>query len=327
MKTNICIITPARPHFGNTLTQLPFIMSLKKLYGDCTITLWSKFDAAQILVTPNAANKLVNYSQWSSHRFVSEINSNNYDVIYNLRSGSGKIHILLKLFANASKLYGLSHSNAYKNCYDYFVKIKKGDAYIAHTHLQLLERTTTAHSHYDTDIIGNLIEEKPQTSDLLTVLPGGGAGEYKKWSLSSYIACVKNLTSYPSSKIRRIVVIIGPNENNYRALIPSEINQIPIDVEESPSLHRLIELAHLTKLAIANDCGPAHIFQMMKVPMITLWGWKNQQSSPYDTMREWYLNHEHSLAIVPNDDCREIKSITVEKVTSLALSLLARQEN
>jgi ADP-heptose:LPS heptosyltransferase len=324
MKINICIITPSRPHFGNTLTQLPFIMALKKAYGDCTVTLWSKFEASQVLVQPNAADKMINYSQLSSRQLLRDINSNHYDIIYNLRSGSGRIHLLLKLFSNAPTLYGLSRSNVYKYCYDKFVKITKGNVYIAHTHLQLLEHVTNLRC--DTEIIGDLLDNKPKISTTLTLLPGGGAGDYKKWPLSSYISCAEKL-SCQSDQINRIVIVLGPDERDYRSLIPKEIDNVPVEIEESPSLLRLIELAHATRLAIANDCGPAHIFQMMKTPMITLWGWKDKHSSPYATMQEWYLNHEHSWAIVPNDDSRKIQSITVEKVTSLAHTLLSRQNN
>jgi ADP-heptose:LPS heptosyltransferase len=321
----IAVITPSRPHFGNTLTQLPFLSALKKQYGECEITLWTKFDTSKILLVNNGADHVINYHKWSSVKLLKRFNAEHYDVVYNLRSGSGRVHLLIGLFSNAKVKYGLSDASIFKHYYDKFLCLKKGTMYIANTHLKLLELVTR--KKYTTDIITSVLTDNKQANyvhNILALLPGGGAGAFKRWPLDNYIKCAEEISIASKTTIKRIVFILGPDEHSYETQIPKMINEIKVEIAHSPSVASLIELALNTKLAIANDCGPAHIFQMMKTPMISLWGWKNEDSPPYDTMKEWFLSYENAWAVTPNDEDKSIQAISRKKITTVALAQLNR---
>ncbi|MUK26547.1 glycosyltransferase family 9 protein [Aliivibrio fischeri] len=317
----IAVFVPSRPHFGNILTQLPFFCALKTEYPNAKIEVWSKFEQSKILLTVDTISSVINYKKFSFFHLVNELKASKYDAVYNLYSGSDKVHAAIKL-SNIKQSFGHSSNTLHKYCYQHHLHINKGFQYIANSHLSLLNAVRG--KNYTPNIIKSLIDTSiPKESLGLTLLPGGGAGDYKRWALKHYLATAEQIAiHYPELSV--INWVLGPDEKHYEESIPSTISNIPTKIHHSPTISSLIELALSSKLSIANDCGPTHIFQMLTVPLITLWGWKSQEASPYNTMSEWFYSHENSWAIAPNEVDKCINSITVDKVSSLALAQLRR---
>lgn len=317
----IAVFVPSRPHFGNILTQLPFLCALQKEYPNAEIEIWSKFKQSKVLLTVNLSNTLINYNTFGFFRLVNEIKKRQYDVIYNLYSGSDKVHTAIGL-SNVKVTFGHSHNSLHKYCYQKHIRINKGFQYIANNHLSLLN--AVKNTTYTPDIIKSLTTKiAPIKKTELTLLPGGGAGDYKRWHLKYYLSTVEHIAKM-HTELTHINWILGPDEEHYKDIIPNRIANIPVRLHHSPNICELINLANSSVLSIANDCGPTHIFQMLTVPLITLWGWKNHETSPYNTMSEWFYSHDNSWAIVPSEQDKCINTITVNKVSSLALAQLKR---
>ncbi|MGF1903809.1 glycosyltransferase family 9 protein [Aliivibrio salmonicida] len=317
----IAVFVPSRPHFGNILTQLPFFCALKAEYPNAKIEVWSKFEQSKVLHAVDTVTSIINYKKFSFFRLVNELKSHKYDAVYNLYSGSDKVHIAIGL-SKIKETFGHSNNILHKYCYQKHLKVQKGFQYIANSHLTLLN--TVRDKHYTPNIIKSLVDTNTSKESMgLTLLPGGGAGDYKRWALKHYLATAEEIaTHYP--KLSVINWVLGPDEKHYEESIPSNIANIPTKIHHSPTVSSLIELALSSKLSIANDCGPTHIFQMLTVPLITLWGWKSREASPYNTMSEWFYSYENSWAITPNEEDKCINSISVDKVCSLALAQLKR---
>ncbi|SDH77212.1 ADP-heptose:LPS heptosyltransferase [Vibrio xiamenensis] len=319
---NIAVFVPSRPHFGNILTQLPFLCGLKQVHPDAKITIWTKFDTSRVLIGADAADELINYKNFGFLRLLTSLNQKKYDAIYNLYPGSDKVHFAIGL-CNSKHKYGYSNSAFHNVCYQKHQKCERDLQYIANSHLSLLN--SIHDTQITTDIIGNLIsaESRQKPNDQVTLLPGGGAGDYKRWPIEKFIQTAEKLATPLVSQIN---FILGPEESKYRELIPSQINAVPVKVYDCPSVLQLIDIGHHSALSIGNDCGPAHIFQMLSIPMITLWGWKCPRTTPYGTLKEWFHSHERSWALVPNEQTKDISSITVEKVSTLAQAELLRED-
>ncbi|PKG38101.1 glycosyltransferase family 9 protein [Psychromonas sp. Urea-02u-13] len=317
----IAVFIPSRPHFGNILTQLPFLCALQKEYPNAEIEIWSKFEQSKVLLTVDISKTLINYKKFSFFQLVNALNERKYDVIYNLYSGSDKVHAAIGL-SNVKVTFGHSNKKIHKHCYQKHIQISKGFQYIANSHLALLNSIKS--TDYTPDIIRSLATKSSvKNKTELTLLPGGGAGEYKRWHLDKYLATAESIAQ-SNATLTSINWILGPDEAHYKHSIPSHIVNIPVRLHQSPNIFQLIDIAELSVLSIANDCGPTHIFQMLMVPLITLWGWKDEKLSPYNTMTEWFYSHENSWAVVPNENEKCINAITVDKVSSLALAQINR---
>ncbi|MCP4323536.1 MAG: glycosyltransferase family 9 protein [Psychromonas sp.] len=317
----VAVFVPSRPHFGNILTQLPFLCALQKEYPNADIEIWSKFEQSKVLLSVNISKTVINYKKFSLFRLVNALNAKKYDAIYNLYSGSDKVHAAIGL-SNVKVTYGHSNKKIHKQCYKKHVRISKGFQYIANSHLALLN--IIKNTNYTPDIIRSLAT-KPSVKNKteLTLLPGGGAGEYKRWHLNHYLATADSVAQ-KNTDLTCINWILGPDEAHYKESIPSHIANIPVRLHQNLNIYQLIDVAESSVLSIGNDCGPTHIFQMLMVPLITLWGWKDEKTSPYNTMTEWFYSHEHSWAVVPNEKEKCINTITVDKVSTLALAQIKR---
>lgn len=316
----IAVIAPARPHFGNTLTQLPFLVALRKAYGDCEITVWSKFESSRILVVNQGANRVVNYQDMSVFSFLRAFNREHYDIVFNLRSGCDKAHILIGLLSNAKKKYAYSIKKYNRYLYDQHLLLPKGQIYIANVYLRLLERVTK--QRYDVSIIQDVTGHISCCKDTLVLLPGGGAGEFKRWPVERFVEVMNLVTHTPAHGLKHVVVILGRDEQAYHSYFFHSVNHVPVEVVDSPGVEHLIEIAQSTKLAIANDCGPAHIFQMNRCPIIMIWGYKKADHPPFHQMPEWSLPTANSWNIVPDDEHQSIQSISAQRVASLAVAQL-----
>lgn len=317
----VAVFVPSRPHFGNILTQLPFLCAIQKEYPDAEIELWSKFEQSKVLLSVNISKTLINYKKFSFYRLINELNKKRYDIIYNLYSGSDRVHAAIGL-SNTKVTFGHSNKKIHKYCYKQHICINREFQYIANSHLGLLN--SIKNTNYTPDIIRSLaIKPDDKNKTELTLLPGGGAGEYKRWHLNHYLAA-SELIAEDNPDLTCINWILGPDETHYKESIPNKIANIPVNIHNSPNIFQLIAIADSSILSIANDCGPTHIFQMLMVPLITLWGWKDKNTSPYYTMAEWFNSYESSWAIVPNEADKCINSISVDKVSALATAQIKR---
>ncbi len=317
----IAVIAPNRPHFGNIMCQLPLLCGLKESYPNAEITVWSKTTSHTLLLDCKAADKVVFYKDYSALKLILQMRKEQYDQIYNIYSGSEKMHFVTAL-SNAKKKVGFSDHRWTSIFYDHHITQAKSDRYIAFNYLALLNDIE------NTQLKPNIIRQLQDRSIIeksgktVTIIPGGGAGDYKRWDIKNYCAVVTELLK--KHEIKSVQFILGPGERSFVETIESYFPSDLIELYDTPSIPKLIQLAAHSDLVLSNDCGPAHIFQMMESPLITLWGWRDNTVSPFGTMCEWFYSHDNSWNITPSESTRNINSIPVEKVSLLATAILSK---
>lgn len=324
----IAVFVPHRPQFGNITTQLPFLCALRREYSDAHIVIYSKSESSQLLIDCGAADELVNYKNIGIFRLISLLRCGNYKKIFNLYSGSERIHFSIFLSGVENK-FGLSSFRLLDNfsLYKKHLYFKKGNQYIAENYLNLFKKSNN--EVYGTEIVSDLLSQHDVESKLgqeITLIPGGGAGDFKRWSLDNYCYTALEIAKNNES-VDKINIIIGPDERKDSKRIDELLHGLNYKVYDTPNISKLIEISRRSDLTLSNDCGPCHIFQMMKVPMIIMLGWKFDEnekmiSSPYGVLQEWYYSNDNSWVVFPSNDKKHINSIPVEKVSKLALMQL-----
>lgn len=319
-KIKIAVIVPHRPFFGNILTQLPLFQGLRELYPNAHICVWSKTSNSQLIVDNHLADELIVYKKWSLFSLFSAFKKEKYQQVYNIYSGSEKMH-LLGYLAQVPERYGLSDSSFIAKLYHKHQLIKSNDGYIALKNINLINYVHN--TQFKPSNIEALAPQTIESQKLITFLPGGGAGDFKRWPIEDYCQTFKAINKHHQLKA---MFVLGPQEQHYTTIIEQELAGYNIEIAQSPDLKTLISIAQQSQLTIANDCGPMHIFQMLAVPLITIWGWQ-ENNPPFKVLSEWYYSTENALAILPPEENKSINAISVERVASSALMQLNRLHN
>lgn len=317
----IAIFTPGRRRYGSIALQLPFVSAIRDYYGDCEITIWTVNNPGEILCFEGGADKIIKYNNMGVLKTIKEINNNKYDAIFNLRRNSSKLHHLVMPFVNTKEKFSHSTHQINSIAYKYHKLIPKKDRYIANAHLELLN--SAKETSYQTTIIQNLatVDNKDPHQKALTLLPGGGSGSFKRWPIENFLNVSREVIQ--NNQLDIIYVILGPQELEYQELLPNTLGEVPLIVCSTPTVKQLITISRKTKLAISNDCGPAHIFQMMQTPIIMLFGKAPEvEKPPQEVLKEWFLFTDTSIPLLPNEQSGHIESIKTEKVAAIANALL-----
>ncbi|MCA2016631.1 hypothetical protein LDJ79_10960 [Vibrio tritonius] len=310
----IAVFNVGRKCFGNTILQIPFFIGLKKKYPGCHITLFTSQETSQVLLFDGCIDEIISDRKLSLFNLTNKLRKGNFDSVFNLRRTSGRIHLSCFL-SGVKDRYAYTTSSVYEPIYRYNKVIKKGTSYPALAYMSLLN--SVLNSNYDTDIIKEIGSSDGQPKSL-TLLPGGSS-EQKKWPIEKYLDATRQLLSDTSGseKIEQVNIVLGPQEEEYLSQIPESIGVVPVRIHKQPNVKQLVELASQSVLALSNDCGPGHIFQMSKVPMVVLFGWIDGVS-PYHVIQEWFLSHNNSCAVTPDVELKQVDTIPVEKVVGMA---------
>ncbi|WP_271271600.1 glycosyltransferase family 9 protein [Aliamphritea hakodatensis] len=322
---NVAVFVPNRDQFGNITTQIPMLYALQKQHPEVYITVYTRSGNSQVLVDAGVADDLINYQGWNFLKVLKSLNRGGYDAVFNVYSGSERIHLAV-LASRVPDKYAFSDSGLIHklSLYTQHMLVDKGQQYIAINNLELAN--VALGTDFDTTIIKELGRGVSGEKTCLTLVPGGGAGAFKVWPVEKYCEAAKQIFD-DADNIRRIGVVLGPQEAQKAGQIGELLAGYPYDIIVSPPVRELIDLANVSALTLSNDCGPCHIFQMMKVPMIMIWGWQmnpDQCRSPYHTLTDWYQNSDDSWCVFPTESEKKIATISVERVTSLSLMQLAR---
>ncbi|PWF23114.1 glycosyltransferase family 9 protein [Corticimicrobacter populi] len=147
------------------------------------------------------------------------------------------------------------------------------------------------------------------------MLPGAGAGEFKKWGVERFyeLACTLH-ARYPGLVFD---FIIGPSERSERQFLEAKCGQgLPFRIHENLGLADNAALMSSSVLVVANDCGPSHFAQCLQRPFIGLY---------FEDNPEWFFAHERSVALLPEVGSG-IKSIPLEKTVQSAVSLIEKKQ-
>lgn len=143
------------------------------------------------------------------------------------------------------------------------------------------------------------------------MIPGGGAGAFKRWSLDHYVALTDLLQAHAGGHAE-FTFVLGPDEATERARL-IELKRPDIRIEFCRPVGELAALMRDARLVVANDCGPSHIAQGVCVPYVGVFNHPNP---------EWFWDREYTRDVVPVDGSTSINSIQPAAVFKACLEVM-----
>ena len=145
----------------------------------------------------------------------------------------------------------------------------------------------------------------------IVLMPGGGAGDYKRWPIEHYVALADLLkpTLMPQASF---CFVMGPDEAEQHRWLQSLGRSDFVYLMTRP-LSEIAKAVMGAKLVVANDCGPSHLAQFAGVPYVGVF---------HESNREWFWARKTSADVLPQDGTCEIKNVTPEQVLDACQQVL-----
>ena len=165
--------------------------------------------------------------------------------------------------------------------------------------------------------VSELSTQPPSASDAnapqIVLMPGGGAGAYKRWPIEHYAALADLLKStlVPQASF---CFVMGPDEAEQHRWLQSLGRSDFVYLMTRP-LAEIAKAVMAAKLVVANDCGPSHLAQFAGVPYVGVF---------HESNREWFWTREMSADVLPLDGTTDIKNVTPEQVLGACQQVLSR---
>lgn len=159
--------------------------------------------------------------------------------------------------------------------------------------------------------IGAQCGANPPEPAEVVLMPGGGAGEYKRWPVEAFVRLADLLKPSLRSGVS-FCFVLGPDEaKEYEWLLSLERDDFKFLMTRP--LPEIASAVLQARLVVANDCGPSHLAQFSGVPYVGVF---------HELNREWFWTREHSADVLPSDGSTEIKHVKPEDVLSACLKVL-----
>lgn len=161
------------------------------------------------------------------------------------------------------------------------------------------------------------IEAKVEAADAKVVfMPGGGAGDWKRWPIKKYVELADQLSLQLSSgKGFKFCFVLGPDEAQEFAWLKSLQRENFSFLMTRTIADISFAVVHAT-LVVANDCGPSHLAQFSGVPYVGVF---------HEPNREWFWKRETSVDVIPADGTTEISHVAVSDVLAACRQVLSQK--
>jgi ADP-heptose:LPS heptosyltransferase len=309
----IAVLGPKKEYWGATIVQIPFYLALKERFPNSTIALFSPVTTSKLLHDLNLVDEIHFYKDRQRLRCLQKVRQFSPQILFHQRPYSEFLNISLP-FCRAHEIIGYDRSMVGRFFQTHSIELNT-NIYMAFHYLNLLEPLAKSQhqpvKYFRDFFLGANTEHQPQNR--LVIIPGAG-GDEKRYSWNHY----KKIVELVASKVPSVNIdfVIGTKES----FMIKDINSFAPKIKTNYYLNRNIkELTHLMNTAnivITNDSGPGHIAQLLGVPTISLWGWKDDVVFP--KFNEWFLTREKNYPIFANYD-ESIQTIKPELIASLAL--------
>lgn len=141
------------------------------------------------------------------------------------------------------------------------------------------------------------------------LMPGGGAGAFKRWGLVRFIELTRRLRRrYPGAAFH---IVLGEQERDYQRVLETTDECADWTVLFNANVAQCASIVAASDVTIANDCGPCHIAQMMAVPYVGLFS--NHDGAVAARIAEWFHPHARSLALASAPGLA-LQTLSIERV-------------
>jgi heptosyltransferase II len=276
IEKKILVIQTAFP--GDAILTLPFIQELKKKRPDylidvlCIPTTSEIFAASPYVHTIITMDKRGKQKSFTAFlKFVKELKSNSYEIVYSPHRSLRSALIALNLSAKES--YGFDNSNL-KFAYTNIVKYD-------HSSHEVKRNLSLLDNDYSNDkwkiipeiMITDVTKSKVrkflndnQIQKFITIAPGS-VWETKKYPIEFY----QQISEYFINSGFQVVLIGGINDRNLCEEFKNNIEKNIFIVAGEFSFIDSIELLKRSRLLICNDSAPTHLGVCADIPVLTIY--------------------------------------------------------
>ncbi len=151
---------------------------------------------------------------------------------------------------------------------------------------------------------------EPESAEVV-LMPGGGAGDYKRWPITEFVRLADLLKPSFGPEVR-FCFVLGPDEAKEYAWLQS-LQREDFKFLMTRPLPEIAAAVLQAKLVVANDCGPSHIAQFSGVPYVGVF---------HELNREWFWARNNTLDVIPADGSTDIKHVSVQAVLAACIKLI-----
>jgi len=307
--SDIVVFVRSKSRYGDQIVAFPALYQVKKLWPDKRVRVVSRFEVEDF------------YTQlpWVDQFVRAEAFGDQVKALPPRASASLTLHHSSERFALINLLRRPALRLGFRNrrlgdCVWTHSHIKDTREYIGLANLRLL---STVQEHDPEAIarqcfveIGRPCAGTVQPADIV-LIPGGGSGQFKRWSVDHYIALADLLQARLGGNAS-FTFVLGPDEAAERQRL-KHMNRPDFRLECSRSVAELVALMQHARLIVSNDRGPSHIAQGLCVPYVGVFN----ESNP-----EWFWARDYTRDVVPEAGESEINSIHPGRVLEACMTVL-----
>ncbi len=271
----ILVIQTAFP--GDAILTLPLIQELKKKNPDYSIDVLCSPSTSEIFSASPYVNQIITLdkkgkqkSVISFFKFVKELKSNNYDVVYSPHRSFRSALITLNLSAKNS--FGFDNSSlkyAFKNLVKFEHsqhEVRRNLEFIAGNYeddkWKIIPEITVSRESETT--VKNFLNDN-QIKKFIAIAPGS-VWETKKYPVEYYKKVVANFIGSDY----QVVIIGGSGDKNLCDEFKKDYEKKVFIAAGEFSFIETIELLKKSSLLICNDSAPTHLGVCADVPVLTI---------------------------------------------------------
>lgn len=308
----IVVFARNRPFFGAQVTMFATLWQLKQLYPDATLKIVVRAGAFVFLRQLPWVDQVIQADTFKDELAAIDPSCS---LMVSLHATSLK-HCLLALLRRPAKR--LSYKGRFgldwvwtQSC------VQDLSIYRSEGHLALLDLLVPADAYtVSCACLESLANAELRTSlaqeRRLTIMPGAGEGEFKKWGIGHFLAAAEQCLA--RNLVDKVCFVLGPDEDKERERVASWHLLAKAELWDKPPLADLCALVQASTLVLTNDCGPSHIAQGSNVPVVAVFD---------ETKPEWFWKRPRAVCLVPEVG-QPITTVSVDAVVSACCSLLAK---
>jgi ADP-heptose:LPS heptosyltransferase len=310
----IVVFAQSRNQLGAVLLHMPLLWSLRQHAGGSShVSVYARCPRARLLAETGLADEVELYDSVSAG-FVLGIRRRRPEILVNLHPSSARLHWAAGLSGARARVGFTSWSGRY--CYTQLVPYDR-TIYRGLLYLRAADRLGVP-ADFQGFVRHLAARQRDAVSAALRicVLPGGGAGPFKRWGIPNYLALCRELRAVHADA--EVVFCVGTDdEDSKRALTEQPLPALTRILVDAP-LDRLCAEIQASAVVVGNDCGPAHLALMGGARFVGLYS--NEDGRVQARIDEWFLPRAGTRALTAPAG-RDIRSIPVADVVAAVHAL------
>jgi len=307
--SEIVVYVRSQPQLGDQIVALPTLYQLKKWWSSRRIKVVARDDVGGFYQALPWVDEFVRASTFSDYLRSLKKETRVSISLHHSSERFGLINLLrlpaIRLGFRNARVSDLVWTHCHR---------KDTSEYIGQANLRLL----AAYRPFDLEgatrecfrALARTHARTVQTADVV-MIPGGGAGAFKRWSLTNYLRLVDRLKRLLGGDVR-FLFVLGQQEAAERSALEA-MRRPDISIAYCRPLPELSAIMLRARLVVANDCGPSHIAQGACVPYVGIFNEPNP---------EWFWRRHGSAAVVPRHPRDGIDAITPDAVVGACRQVL-----